>query len=1236
MPTFGDFETIDEPIETREDSRQFTRVWQAARISVKDGRLYALKCYIPRHGRRAEGAPKEALEEHRSLEFIEGVKQIKKAAADAQDRLTPIYEFGLTPSGDGAWYVTDFYGDATPILPRTLRSYITRGGKVDAEGLRHTIHSVVLGCVALKRSRGWSHGNLKTSNVFRTGKPRALRKTPLVLGDAFPVAPMQLGQLDAQNKLEVGDLIKATVEAHDLHAIGALILQLVEVRLMTREGDFDYPIIPAPAWGALGKDGERWRQLCNQLLDPSLSLERQNLELLEKELRPGFVSTHAPLVAGAVVLLCLVMGGGFFGWRYYAGAKTERRQNLYNQDIDEARSALTASDSDPTKVMEALRLVEDALRLLPSDPNAVQLRTDADAKREKLFEKEISEGKNDLAAKKFEESVAEFKVATTLKPDDADAKSLFDNAQTQLAANAAARQKEVGYQSAMTEARLSFARSDYTNALAEAGKALLFKPDDADAKQLRDEAQGRLTAISQTIQNEADYRAAMKNGRAALASGDTATALAEATKAQALKPDDADAKQLGDAVQLKMGEIKAASQKEADYQTAMKNGRAALANGDTATALTEAGKALALKPGDGDAKQLNDAAQAKLAEIQAAAQKEADYQAAMKNGRAALASGDTATALTEAGKALALKPGDGDAKQLSDAVQAKLDEIKTASQREADYQAAMTTGRAALASGDTATALTEAGKALALKPGDGDAKQLGDAVQAKISEIKAANQKEANYQAAMKNGRAALASGDTATALTEAGNALSFEPGDADAQHLRDDAQKTQAATNDAATREAGYQAAMKNGRAALASGDTATMLTEAGKALSFKSGDADAQRLRDDAQTKQAATNDAVQKEANYQTAMKNGRAALASGDTATALTEAGKALSFKHDDADAKQLRDDAQTKQAAISPARQQEAKYQDAMKTGRGLFANGDFTGALAQALSALSIKHNDADAKRLRDDAQKKLRTNSLASQTEADYQAALKSGREALARGDYKAASDRADEALFLRSDDADAQHLRDEAQAKLAGNTKRPQPTNFAGVFGHSIPDLDFVWVDGIGPSRGGAYVAVNELSWEQYQALGGTEKPLDPIPDLQRPADLDFDKAEAFVDSLNGNPAYKQLKFRLPSLDEYATLGAVPNFTAISDLVIADRSAGESFKKPGDLKPREIVAAGMATNKLGLRNVIGNVREWTGKGVPFGNSYAWGKSLNHDVTYEQRTSGEQIGMRLICEPKN
>jgi hypothetical protein len=69
--------------------------------------------------------------------------------------------------------------------------------------------------------------------------------------------------------------------------------------------------------------------------------------------------------------------------------------------------------------------------------------------------------------------------------------------------------------------------------------------------------------------------------------------------------------------------------------------------------------------------------------------------------------------------------------------------------------------------------------------------------------------------------------------------------------------------------------------------------------------------------------------------------------------------------------------------------------------------------------------------------------------------------------------------------------------------------------------------------------------------------------------------------------------------------------------------------------LKPREIVAA-VTTNKSGLRNVIGNVREWTINGVPFGHAYLWDLNSNKDSLTNEPTLGEVIGLRLICEPKD
>ncbi len=1355
MPTFGDFETIDEPIESREDSRHFTRVWQASRISVKDGLLYAVKCYIPRHGRVVEGAPKEDLEEHRSLEYIEGVKQIKKAAAEGQQFLTPIHEFGLTSSGDGAWYVTDFYGDATPILPRTLRSYITRGGKVDAPALRHTIYSIVQGCLALKRSRGCSHGNLKTTNVFRAGKPRALSKTPLVLGDAFPVAPLQLAQLDAQNKVEVGELLNSTMEVQDLQAIGELILQLVEVRLFTSQGDYDYPVIPSPAWNALGKSGEPLRQLCNRLLDPSLSLEKVNLEMIEQELRPSYVSTHAPQVAGAAILLCVVLGGGYFGWRYFQGAQADRRQKIYSQDMDEAKSALAASDADPTNILGALRLVEDALRRSPADPIATQLKSDAQQKRDSLFQKEFSQGTNGLAAQKFEESLAHLQTATILQSESADAKRFRDEAQTRLTASIQASQMEADYQTAMKNGRGYLAGGDFASASKQADEALRLKPGDADATQLRAGAQARQKARELAVQTEADYQTAMKNGRGYLASGDYPGAVKQADEALRIKPGDTDATQLGTDALARQKAKELANQTEADYQTAMKNGRGYLSSGDFANASKQAGEALRIKPGDTDATQLRADAQARQKAKELANQTEAGYQTAMKNARGYMSSGDFANASKQADEALRIKPGDTDATQLRTDALARQKARELANQTEAGYQTAMKNGRGYLSSGDYASAVKQAGEALRIKPGDTDATQLRADALARQKARELAVQTEAAYQSAMKNGRGYLSSGDYASAVKQSDEALQIKPGDTDAAQLRTDALARQKARESAVQTEAAYQTAIKNGRGYVSSGDYASAVKQADEALRLKPGDTDATQLRADALTRQKARELAVQTEADYQTAMKNGRGYLSSGDFANASKQADEALRIKPGDIDATQLRADAQAKQKAKELANQTEAGYQTAMKNGRGYvasgdyasavkqadealrikpgdsdaaqlradaqarqkarelavqtetdyqtamkngrgyvtsgdyasavkqadealrlrpadtdatklradaqkkiddlaqggqkeidyqtnmkaghdsFAHGDFSGALSLSFKALELKPRDAEATKLRDDAQKKLRTASLAGLSEADYQNDMKTAREALLRGNYEAASAAATEALTLKPGDADAQQIIDKVQAKPAGTTSRPQGTNFAGLFGQAIPDLDFVWVDGLGPAGGGAYVAVNELSWKQYQTLGGTVKPLDPLFKPNGPADLDLGKAKAFVDSLNVKFAGKKATFRLPRLDEYKVLCGVSDFAAISDLVASDTSAGESFRKPGDLKPREIVA-GLATNKFGLRNVLGNVREWTADGVPFGNSYAWGKTGLYSVTQSGLTSGEQIGLRLICEPKN
>ncbi len=298
MPTFGEFETLGEAVSVIEERGDVATVWQARRAGGVDKRPYTVKCYAARPRRAGVGGSEQALDKDRGLEFLEGIKQIKKAQSEGGVGLAPIHALGISELG--AWYVTDFY-------PRNnLKAWILRRGGVDHAALRHVVQSVIAGCLALKRSRGYSHGNLKPSNIFLSGQPRPLRKTPLQLTDAYPAAPLQLAKLDSADQTEVGELLHQVMEAQDLRTIGELILQLVEGRLFSRSDDYNYPVARAPVWDILGKEADYWLNLCNKLVNPQLSLETVNLETLENEFRPSQLLAQAPLIAGGVAGVCLV------------------------------------------------------------------------------------------------------------------------------------------------------------------------------------------------------------------------------------------------------------------------------------------------------------------------------------------------------------------------------------------------------------------------------------------------------------------------------------------------------------------------------------------------------------------------------------------------------------------------------------------------------------------------------------------------------------------------------------------------------------------------------------------------------------------------------------------------------------------------------------------------------------------------------------------------------------------
>jgi hypothetical protein len=396
MPIFGEYQTVGEPVSVVDERGHISTVWQARQTG--DNRLFAIKCYAPRT-REAKAAQTDDLDKDRGIEFLEAIKQLKKAQSEGGRCLSPVHAMGIAP--EGAWYATDFYPG------RSLRAWITNRGNVDTEGLKQVVYCCVVGCLALKRSRGYSHGNLKSTNVFLVGSPKPLRKRPLHLGDPYPASASHLANLDAEDRAAVTELLAQTAEVQDLRAIGELILQLVEGRVVANAYDYNYPIDRSRHWDNLGKDGETWRALCNQLLDPHLAPETISLEELQKRFAPNPMAERLPLILGVAAGVAVVSALGFFAVSKWKAASQAEKQEAARHANDEFQVAIKSGQMalDSGDYEGAANRATEALKLKPREPAALKLQSDAQAKlagfnkqaRDAIYARAMADATNALA-----------------------------------------------------------------------------------------------------------------------------------------------------------------------------------------------------------------------------------------------------------------------------------------------------------------------------------------------------------------------------------------------------------------------------------------------------------------------------------------------------------------------------------------------------------------------------------------------------------------------------------------------------------------------------------------------------------------------------------------------------------------------------------------------------------------------------------------------------------------------
>ncbi|HEX4263452.1 MAG TPA: tetratricopeptide repeat protein [Verrucomicrobiae bacterium] len=756
MPTFGDYTTIGEPVAVVEERGHVSSVWQARLSGASDGRLYAIKAYSPRRRASKEGESTEVLENDRRLEFIAGIKELKKAQTDSGGCLAPVHAFGMAP--EGAWFATDFY-------PRSLKSWINLRVRVDVPALRHLMASVAASCLALKRARGFSHGNLKTSNIFLAGKPRPLRSTPLFISDPYPASSTQLARLDATDRHAAGELLNQTAEVQDLRAIGELLLQLVEGRLIGNTYDYNYPVERSPAWDQLGREGEHWREQCNRLLDPQLTLEKINLESLAKEFRPSAMPGRLAVVAGGVAVICLVGGGIFYAVSLHGRKKAAEFQNALR----------AASDAlDHTNFAVAQQQIQQALGQSPSDAQALKLKEQIQQALEGRYSAALESAQARLSAGDFDNAIALAKQAQEYKPADKAAGDIV---------SAAGREQK--FRTTTNDAWVAFRQSNYDHALELAEQAVGIKPDDAAAISLRDQARSNQANIQLLTTKKEEYQNEMTQARAASAGGDYSNAVAHADVALGIIPGDREAQALKKDAQSRLGEEISQSQQRENFRQILASAQKAFDQTNYTNAITLADQALGMSPRDANARKLRDDAENQLKQLQTAADQNRKYQDTMANARRAMQTNGYALAITLCDQALGIVRGDDAATKLRQDAQKSQDALVSARENEAKFQAAMKQASAAANGGDYSNAVLYANQALTIKPQDSGAKDLLTGAQSKLDAARTAQESAQKYQTAIAEAQGAFDQGKYDVASRQADAALASKSNDPKATSLK-------------------------------------------------------------------------------------------------------------------------------------------------------------------------------------------------------------------------------------------------------------------------------------------------------------------------------------------------------------------------------------------------------------------------------------------------------------------
>ncbi|HEX4887606.1 MAG TPA: hypothetical protein VFV37_06120 [Luteibaculaceae bacterium] len=645
-------------------------------------------------------------------------------------------------------------------------------------------------------------------------------------------------------------------------------------------------------------------------------------------------------------------------------AENQRKKEQYNKAIAEADGYFGQA-----KYKDAIASYKTAGFLIPTETYPKTKIAEAEAKLAEIAKKEqadkqyadlINKADSLFTAKKWDEALAGYQLASSVKPAEQYPKDQVIKVKEQL--NALAQQKaiEEQYSSLIAKADASMKTKSWDAAEKSYQQAAGIKPTEKYPKDQLDLIASERAAEARAKKLADDYTNAVNKADSAFNKADYSNAIGMYEKAAEIKPEATYPKERIKAAEAKIAELKKKAELDDQFQALVQKGDGQMENNTFEAAIQSFTEALALKPTDAGAKaKLNDAKAKQQAFIKNAAQN-AKYDSLMASGSAQLDLKQYEVALKSFTQASGIKPTEQLPKDKIQEINAILKSIADEKANLGKYNTAIQKADSLFGKSNWTASIKAYENAAVIRPSETYPSQQIALANDKLKDEAAKKAKDDEaFANLMKQGEGQMAESQFDASIASFTDALAIRPNDAIAKAKLAEAKQKKLDKDKSDALDQKYMASIKKADdlfkddlfvEALAAYREASVLKPAEtypkNQMALCNERLEEAKKLADAETKYKSLiskADADMNALNFESAKKGYQSALA----------------IKPEEVYPKNQIEICDTRLAEINEIKQRESNYKKAVAAGDSLFKLTNYTKAIDAFEDALSIKPNEA-------------------------------------------------------------------------------------------------------------------------------------------------------------------------------------------------------------------------------------------------------------------------------------